>query len=79
MDNNLQEANFFGITKSMRTGFFTAILGFSLISNIYLYNEVQKKNEKLFSSQEKMYERIIETTNRVNMTVDSITLKSVNK
>jgi hypothetical protein len=61
MDNNEKEAAFFGFTKSMRTGFFTAILGFSFVLNVYLFSEIKDLQIDKVQMQEKLYERVIET------------------
>lgn len=61
MDNNEKEAHFFGITKTMRTGFFTAILGFSLATNVYFFKASQDDAAEKLQMQEKLYERVIMT------------------
>lgn len=65
MDNNQIEADFFGITKKLRTGFFTAILGLSLSANAYFFysslKSAKEESKEKLEMQEKLYERVIET------------------
>lgn len=75
MDNNEKEAAYFGFTKSMRTGFFTAILGFSFALNVYLLTKIEDLQVDKVELQEKLYERVIESLKPTVQKMNSVTDK----
>ena len=82
MNNNEQEANFFGMTKSLRQGFFTAILGLSLAVNVFFYIDNKRTDKEKLEMQEKMYERVIQslapTVNKMNNAVEKVDTAVIN-